>query len=77
MEQTNATLQNVLTEKDLCELLGMNKNQIGDLRRKKHLPFIKLSNTSRLYFENDLIKFFEKQRVILDSALTDNHSASD
>jgi hypothetical protein len=71
MEQTNVTLANVITEIDLCELLGMNKNQIGDIRRKKHLPFIKLSNASRLYFENDLIKFFEKQRVTLDSALTD------
>ena len=60
------TLQNVLTEKDLCELLGMNKNQIGVLRRNKALPFIKVNDRSRLYFESDLIEFFRKNRKILN-----------
>ena len=77
MEQTNATLQNVLTEKDLCELLGMTKDQIGDLRRGKHLPFIKLTNRTRLYFEHDLIEFFKKQRVVLDRLEIETESDSD
>ena len=63
------TLQNVLTEKDLCELLGMNKNQIGNLRRAKSLPFIKITDRSRLYFESDLIEFFRKNRKILNQSL--------
>ncbi|MDP8227146.1 MAG: helix-turn-helix domain-containing protein [Candidatus Celaenobacter polaris] len=60
------TLQNVLTEKDLCELLGMNKNQVANLRIQKGLPFIKLSATSRLYFDRDIVKFFENQKTILN-----------
>ena len=60
------TLKNVLTEADLCELLGMNKNQIGNLRRGKSLPFVKLSNTNRVYFESDIIDFFRGQRVVLN-----------
>ena len=67
-KETDVTLQNVLTEKDLCELIGMNKNQIAGLRNRKGLPFIKLSTTSRLYFEKDLINFFQNQRMILNRA---------
>ena len=60
------TLQNVVTEKELCELLGINKNQLGRLRREKRLPFIKVSLTNRLYFESDIIEFFRNLRVIID-----------
>ena len=70
-QSTNITLQNVLNENDLCEFLGMTKNQIGDLRRKKCLPFIKLGQRSRLYFEHDLIKYFEKNRIILNESETE------
>ena len=73
-EQANTTLQNVLTEQDLCELLGMTKEQIGSLRREKHLPFIKLTERSRLYFEQDVIEFFRKQRVVLDRLVTETQS---
>jgi len=62
MEQT---LQNVLTEKDLQDLLGMNKDQISGLRRKG-LPFVKLTERHRLYFEHDLIDYFQKKRVLLN-----------
>jgi hypothetical protein len=67
-ETKDETLQNVLTEKDVCDLLGMNKNQVGDLRRKKGLPFVKLSDRSRLYFESDIVEFFKGQRVVLNKA---------
>lgn len=67
-ETQNETLQNVLTEKDLLDLLGMNKDQLGRLRREKHLPFIKLTDRSKLYFESDLIEFFKKQKVVLNRA---------
>lgn len=68
MSQETVTLQNVLTEKDLCELLGMTKEQVGDLRNKKGLPFIKVNERNRLYFENDIIDFFRQQRVVLNKA---------
>lgn len=65
------SLKNVLTEKDLTELLGLTKGQISDLRRKKSLPFIKINQNSRLYLEDDLIDFFLKQRIILNQGETE------
>jgi len=65
-EITNETLslKNVLTEKDVCELFGMTKNQVGSMRYQG-LPFIALSKTSRLFFESDLVAFFKKKRIII------------
>ena len=59
-------LNEVLSEADLEGLLGLNKDQIGRLRREKNLPFIKVTNRSRLYFESDVVEFFKKQRVVLN-----------
>ena len=67
-ETQGETLRNVLTERELCELLGMNKEQVGVLRRAKGLPFIKLTDRARLYFEADLVDFFRRNRVILNRA---------
>gem|GEM_PF-2574181 len=67
-QTTDTTLQNVLTEQDLCELLGMKKEQVADLRNRKGLPFIKVSQRNRLYFEKDIIEFFTKQRMVLNRA---------
>jgi len=61
-----ATLKNVLTEQDLLDLLGLTKIQVSDLRLNKGLPFIKVNQNARLYFEDDIIQFFYKSRVILD-----------
>ena len=65
-QETGITLHNVLTENDLCELLGMKKSQIADLRNLKGLPFIKLGRNNRLYFEQDVIAFFRQQRMVLN-----------
>ena len=56
------TMDNVYTEAELTELTGLKKAQISVLRLKKGLPYIRLHNRSRLYFEADLIEFFQKQR---------------
>ena len=64
-QSTDTTLQNVLTENDLCELLGMTGEQVSDLRNKEGLPFIKLNRKTRLYFEKDVIEFFIQQRTVL------------
>ena len=61
-----ATLKNVLTEQDLLDLLGLTKSQVSDLRLNKKLPFIKVNQNSRLYFEDDIIQFFYSSRVILN-----------
>ena len=65
-DKSRATLKNVLTEQDLLDLLGLTKRQVSDLRRNKKLPFIKVNQNARLYFEDDIIDFFYRSRVILD-----------
>lgn len=59
------TLKNVLPEKELCDLLGMNKNQVAGLRGRG-LPFIKLTERSRLYFEHDLVEYFKTKRMVMN-----------
>jgi hypothetical protein len=44
----------------------MTKEQVATLRSEKNLPFIKLNQRNRLYFESDIINFFRKQRVVLN-----------
>jgi len=65
-QSTDTTLQNVLTENDLCELLGMTGKQVADLRNKEGLPFIKLNRKTRFYFERDIIEFFTNRRIVLN-----------
>jgi hypothetical protein len=60
-------LANVLTENELCDLLGLKLGQVGILRRDNQLPFVKISRTSRLYLVDELMKWFQKRLVILDS----------
>ena len=43
-----------LTEKEMGDWLGVNKNQLGDLRRKEGLPYIRINKVRRMYFENDV-----------------------
>jgi len=63
---TKETLQNILTEKELSELLGLSKDQISYLRTDKGLPFVKITDRSRVYFESDLVEFFYGCRTILN-----------
>ena len=65
-DKPRATLKNVLTEQDLLDLLGLTKSQVSDLRRNKKLPFIRVNQNARLYFEDDIIDFFYRSRVIMD-----------
>ena len=65
-DKPRATLKNILTEQDLLDLLGLTKSQVSDLRRNKKLPFIRVNQNARLYFEDDIIDFFYRSRVIMD-----------
>jgi hypothetical protein len=55
----------------------MTKDQLGNLRRERGLPFIKLTERIRLYFEHDVIEFFEKQRVVLNQSETETQNEAD
>ena len=60
------TLQNVLTEEELKKLLCLTKNQLGDLRNKEQMPFIKISRTSRLYLESDLMNWLRGRKMVMN-----------
>lgn len=66
------TLQNIVTEPEIEKLLGVTKDQLAQLRRNNGLPFVKINNRSRLYFESDLMEFFRSRRVRLNHAEIDS-----
>ena len=62
MSKSDLNLDHFLTEKETQEFFGLKKEQLGELRRKKGLPFIRISKTQRLYFEKDLIDWLLTKR---------------
>ena len=44
----------------------VNRDYVAKRANRKGLPFIKVSQRNRLYFEKDIIEFFTKQRMILN-----------
>jgi len=57
-------LKGILTEDELINFIGVTKNQLSALRHDG-LPFVAINNRVRLYFEDDLIKFFKGRLKIL------------
>ena len=62
------TLQNVLTEKEVGELLGLSKSQLSVLRTNGQLPFLKVNRNCRLYLESDLVDWLKSKKVVLNQA---------
>ena len=66
MEKDQKNIDDILTEKELLELLGIKRSALDDLRHKKQLPFCKISNTNRIYLVKDVIEFIESRRMVLN-----------
>ena len=69
MNSENQSLKNVddiLTEIELIELLGIKKSALADLRYRHKLPFCKISSTNRIYLVKDVLDFIESKRVVLN-----------
>ena len=62
MNRKDLKLENFLTEKEAQEFFGIRKEQLGNLRRKEGLPYVRINTTQRLYFENDLIDWLLSRR---------------
>jgi len=62
------TLQNVLTEKEVTELLGLSKSQLSVLRTNGQLPFLKVNRNCRLYLESDLVDWLKGKKTVLNQA---------
>jgi len=58
-----ANIENFLTEEFLMELFSMSKEQIGVLRNQRNLPYVKLSQRKRVYYEDDLAKWLLDNRI--------------
>ena len=58
-----AKIESFLTEEFLMELFSMNKEQIGVLRNQRNLPYVKLSQRKRVYYEEDLAKWLLDNRI--------------
>ena len=56
-------IEKFLTESFVEKLTGMNKEQIGVLRNQKGLPYVRLSQRKRLYYADDLAKWFLDNRI--------------
>ena len=74
-DQTLKSVDDILTEKELTELLGIKRSALDDLRYRHRLPFCKISNTNRIYLVKDVLDFIESKRLILNKGSeTDTHT---
>ena len=64
--QNPKSVDDVLTEKELIEFLGIKKSALDDLRQKHKFPFCKISNVNRVYLVRDVLDFISSRRIILD-----------
>ena len=59
-------LNEILTEQELLDLLGIKKDFLHRLRREKKFPFCKISETQRVYLARDVVDYIKGKRVVLD-----------
>lgn len=63
-------LAGLLNENEVIGFLGITKPQLDALRHQG-LPFIKVNNRRRCYFEDDLLEFLKGKRMVLNKASRD------
>jgi hypothetical protein len=60
-------LNEILTEKELLDLLGIKKDFLSRLRREKLFPFCKISETQRIYLAQDVVNYIKGKRMVMNS----------
>ena len=65
-DQTLKSVDDILTEKELLELLGIKKSALDDLRYRHRLPFCKVSSTNRIYLVKDVLEFIASRKMVLN-----------
>ncbi len=63
---TEETLENVVPEKEVMEILGVTKNILSRLRHEKYLPFIPVTRKSRVYLESSLMQWVRDNEITLN-----------
>lgn len=51
----------VLSEEDLCALLGIDKKVLDDLRREKGFPAVRLTTRARVYLADEVLAWLKQQ----------------
>ena len=64
-DQTNP-LNEILTEQELLDLLGVKKDFLSRLRRERKFPFCKISETQRVYLAKDVVDYIKSKRMVID-----------
>ena len=59
-------LNEILTEQELLDLLGIKKDFLSRLRREKQFPFCKISETQRVYLARDIVEYIRSKRMIIN-----------
>ena len=54
--------QDVLSEADVLDVFGMKKSQLDRLRRDQGFPYVKLTNTNRVYLFPDVAEWLSRHR---------------
>ena len=65
-DQSLKSADDILTEKELIELLGIKKSALDDLRYRHQMPFCKISSTNRIYLVKDVLDFIAGRRRVLN-----------
>ena len=64
-ENQSPSLESILTEKELLDLLGIKKSALDSLRLEAELPFCQVSRYQRVYFVEDLLNWLKTRRMVI------------
>jgi len=59
-------LEKLLTESELLELFGVSKATLGRLRYEAQLPFCKITQQRRLYFDDSIEAWLKNREKVLN-----------
>jgi len=59
-------MNDILTEQELIDLLGVKKSALDEFRQKRELPFCKLTVRNRIYLVKDVLDFISSKRMVIN-----------
>ena len=60
------SMNDILTEKEVLDLLQIKKSGLSRLRLEKKLPFCNLTKFNRIYLVSDILEFLVGRRIIIN-----------
>jgi predicted DNA-binding transcriptional regulator AlpA len=64
--------EHLITEPNLCELLGIERSTLDKLRNTRGFPYIRVTSQARIYLERDVMRWLVRQRREARSETEDN-----